>query len=51
MSSFPKVKMPLSKEILLSTEKVTTSEEVDKGTKHLDDNKEALVTTSLSKKQ
>ena len=31
-------------EKILTTEKVTTSEEVDKGTKHLDDMKEAVVT-------
>ena len=31
------VTMPLSKEKILTTEKVTTSEEVDKGTKNLDD--------------
>ena len=38
--------MPLSKKKILTTEKVTTSEEVDKGTKHLDDMKEAVVKIS-----
>ena len=40
--------MPLSKKTLLKTEKVTTSEEVEKGTKILYDKKQALVTTKLS---
>ena len=35
---------PLSKNKLLTTEKVITSEEVEKGTKNLDDMKEAVVT-------
>ena len=35
---------PLTKKKVVKSEKVTTSEEVDKGTKHLDDMKEALVT-------
>ena len=33
------VTTPLSKKTLLTTEKITTSEEVDKSTKHLDDMK------------
>ena len=32
------------KEKILTTEKVTTSKEVEKGTKHLDDMKEEVVT-------
>ena len=36
--------MPLTKKKLVKTEKVAISEEVDKGTKHLDDMKEAVVT-------
>ena len=36
---------------LLTTEKVPTSEEVEKGTKHLDDKKEAVTTMPLSKKK
>ena len=40
---------PLSKEKILSTENVTTSEEVHKGTKNLDDKKESVVPTPLSK--
>ena len=51
MASFPKrIITPLSKKTLLTTEKVTASEEVDKGTKNLDDKKEAVVATPLSKK-
>ena len=41
----------LSKKKLFTTNKVTTSEEVEKVTKNLDDNKEAVVTTKLSKKK
>ena len=36
--------MPLSKKKLLTTKKVETSEEVDKGNKNLDDMKEAVFT-------
>ena len=44
MSLLPKKKvMPFSKEKLTS-EKVTTSEKVDKGIQNLDDMKEAVVT-------
>ena len=43
--------MPLLNENLFSTENFTTSEEVDKGTKNLDDRKKALVPTPLSKEQ
>ena len=44
MSQFPKKKVtPLPKKTLLTSEKVTTSEEVDKVTKILDDMKEAVV--------
>ena len=43
--------MPLSKKTLLKTEKVTTSEEVEKGTKILYDKKEAVVATPLSKEK
>ena len=42
--------MPLFKEKSFSTEKVTTSEEVDKGAKKLDYKKYAVVTTALLKK-
>ena len=42
--------MPLLKKKLLTTEKVTTSEKVDKGTKILDDKKEAVVTIPFSEK-
>ena len=38
------------KEKILTTKKVTTSEEVDKDTKNLDDKTEAVVMTPLSKK-
>ena len=38
-------------DFLLMTGKVTESEEVDKGTKKLDNNKKAVVTKPLSKKQ
>ena len=41
----------LSKKKLSRTEKVTTSEEVHKGTKKLDDKKEAVVTTPFSEKK
>ena len=40
----------MSKKTLLTTEKFTTSEEVDKFTRNLDDKKEAVVTTPLLKK-
>ena len=51
MQSFPKKKItPMLKEILLTTEEVTTSEDVDKGPKHLDDKKQAVVTTPQLKK-
>ena len=38
------VTTPLAKKKILTTEKVTTSEEVDKGTKKLNDMKESVVT-------
>ena len=44
MLPLPKEKNTIVEETLLTTEKVTTSEEVYKGTKHLDDMKEAVVT-------
>ena len=50
MSLFPKKKTPLLKNTF-STERVTTSEEVVKGTRNLDDRKEAVVTTPTSKKK
>ena len=39
------------KEKITPLSKVTTSKEVDKGTKKLDDKKEAVVTTPFSKKK
>ena len=36
--------MPLTKKKIVTSKKVTTSEAVDKGTKNLDDMKEAVVT-------
>ena len=45
------VMTPLSEKKLLTTEKVTTSEEFQKRTKKLDDKKEAVVMTSLSNKK
>ena len=45
---FPKtIITPFSKEKLLSTDMVTTSEEVDKDTRKLYDNKEAGVRTTF----
>ena len=45
MSSFTKKKItPLPRKKLLTTEKGTSSEEVDKVTKNLDDMKDAVVT-------
>ena len=35
----------------MTTEKVTTSDAVDKGTKNLDDKKESVVTTPFPKKK
>ena len=43
MDDKKKVTMPFSNKTLLTTDKVTTSEEVDKGTKKLDDLIEAVV--------
>ena len=46
MLSLPKKKVtPFSKKKLLTTEKVTTSEEVGRGNKNVDDMKEAVVKT------
>ena len=45
------VTTPFSKKKLLITEKVTTSEEFHKGTKHLDEKKGAVVMTPLSKEK
>ena len=42
---------PLFKGKLLTTERVATSEEVDKDTKKLDDKKESVVMTPFSKKK
>ena len=50
MSSFPRVGNAIVKEKILTTEKVKTSEEVDKVTIKLDDKKEAVVTKPFSKK-
>ena len=43
--------MPLSKKQLSTTEKITTSEEVNNGTRNLDDTKEEVVTTQLLQKK
>ena len=48
MSSFPTKKVtPLPKKKIVTSEKFTLNEEVDKGTKKLDDMKEAAVTISM----
>ena len=45
------VTTPLLKKTLLTNEKVTTSEDFEKGPKQLDDNKEKVGKTPSSKKQ
>ena len=49
MLSFPKKNNAIVEGKLFSTEKVTTSEEVDKYTKNFDDKKKAVVTMPLLK--
>ena len=51
MSLLPNKKITqLSKKQSLTSEKVTISEDIDKGTKHLDDKKEAVFTAPFPKK-